>query len=172
MLATDIYWIKRVTGVGFALRIAIFDRIPLRIKARANSYRWHRSTGVKLVSTYARAGENLERLVAALGAHEPYLRGAPSGLPFRFDTQTLEGGLNFTLTTRLGDIDLLGEVVGGGGYEDLVPLFGLSCQCLDLPTLIRVKRSAGRPKDLDAISELQSILEETSAGDPSTDKKS
>ena len=63
---------------------------------------------------YARAGENLERLVAALAAHGPYLRGAPSGLPFRFDTQTLEGGLNFTLTTRLGDIDLLGELVGGG----------------------------------------------------------
>ena len=28
---------------------------------------------------YARAGENLERLVAALAAHGPYLRGAPSG---------------------------------------------------------------------------------------------
>jgi antitoxin HicB len=27
------YWIKRVTGVGFALRIATFDRIPLRIKS-------------------------------------------------------------------------------------------------------------------------------------------
>ena len=126
---------------------------------------------------YARAGENLERLVTALAAHGPYLRGAPSGLPFCFDTQTLEGGLNFTLTTRLGDIDLLGEVVGGGRYEDLIPhsvkitLFGLPCRCLDLPTLIRVKRAAGRPKDLDAISELQAILEETSAGDPSTDKK-
>ena len=87
-----------------------------------------------------RAGENLERLVAALAAHGPYLRGAPSGLPFRFDTETLEGGLNFTLTTRLGDIDLLGEVVGGGRYEDLIPhsveitLFGLPCRCLDLPT--------------------------------------
>ena len=96
---------------------------------------------------YARTRENLERLVAALGAHGPYLRGAPRGLPFRFDTETLEGGLNFTLTTRLGDIDLLGEMVGGGRYEDLIPhsleitLFGLPCRCLDLPTLIRVKRS-------------------------------
>jgi hypothetical protein len=120
---------------------------------------------------YARTRENLERLVAAPAAHGPYLRGAPSGLPFGFDTETLEGGLNFTW---LGDIDLLGEVVGGGRYEDLIPhsveitLFGLPCRCLDLPTLIRVKRAAGRPKDLDAISELQAILEETSAGDPST----
>jgi hypothetical protein len=121
---------------------------------------------------YARARENLERLVTALAAHGPYLRGAPSGLPFRFDTETLEGGLNFTLTTGLGDIDLLGGG-RGGRYEDLIPhsveitLFGLPCRCLDLPTLIRVKRAAGRPKDLDAISELQAILEETSAGDPS-----
>jgi hypothetical protein len=74
------------------------------------------------------------------------------------DTETLEGGVN--LTTRLGDIDLLGELVGGGRYEDLIPhsieitLFGLPCRCLDLPTLIRVKRAAGRRKDLDAISEL------------------
>lgn len=124
---------------------------------------------------YARTRENLEQLVPALGAHGPYLRGAPSGLPFRFDRETLEGGVN--LTTRLGDIDLLGELVGGGRYEDLIPhsieitLFGLPRRCLDLHTLIRANRAAGRPKDLDAINELQAILEETSAGDPSTDKK-
>jgi hypothetical protein len=53
--------------------------------------------------------------------YEPYLRGAPRGLPFRFDLETLERGLNFTLTTTLGPLDLLGEIVGGGGYEDLVP---------------------------------------------------
>jgi len=28
-------------------------------------------------------------------------------------------GLNFTLTTAIGDIDLLGEIVGGGTYQDL-----------------------------------------------------
>jgi hypothetical protein len=27
--------------------------------------------------------------------------------------------LNFTLTTAAGDIDLLGEMIGVGGYEDL-----------------------------------------------------
>jgi hypothetical protein len=52
-----------------------------------------------------------------------------------------------------------------------ITLFGLPYRCLDLPTLIRVKRAAGRPKDLDAISELQAILEEPSAGNPSTDRK-
>lgn len=32
---------------------------------------------------YERTAENLDRLVAALAPLEPYLRGAPPGLPFR-----------------------------------------------------------------------------------------
>ena len=38
---------------------------------------------------YARDPANLDRLVAALSPHAPYLRGAPPGLPFRFDVATL-----------------------------------------------------------------------------------
>jgi len=100
---------------------------------------------------YSRAGANLERLVAALAPYQPYLRGAPPGLPFRWDAETLERGLNFTLTTTIGDLDLLGEITGGGGYDDLVSrssvieVFGESCRCLDLPALIQGKRAAGRP---------------------------
>jgi hypothetical protein len=115
---------------------------------------------------YRRSPENLRRLVAALAPQQPYLRGAAPGLPFRFDERTLKQGLNFTLTTALGDLDLLGEIVGGGKYEDLVPdcvalqVFGVTCQCLGLQRLIAVKRAAGRPKDLEAIAELESILEE------------
>jgi len=63
---------------------------------------------------YRRSPENLSRLVAALAPYGPYLRGAPAGLPFFFDVQTLGQGLNFTLTTSVGDLDLLGEVTGGG----------------------------------------------------------
>lgn len=44
------------------------------------------------------------RLAKALEPFSPYLRGAPPGLPFRLDAETLERGLNFTLTTELGDI--------------------------------------------------------------------
>ena len=45
---------------------------------------------------YERSAENLTRLVAALAPHRPYLRGAPAGLPFRLDLETLSKGLNFT----------------------------------------------------------------------------
>jgi predicted nucleotidyltransferase len=115
---------------------------------------------------YRRSPDNMERLVDALVPLHPYLRGARPGLPFRWDARTLRQGLNFTLTTDLGDIDLLGEIVGGGSYENLaartmvIRVFGIECRCLDLDTLIQVKRAAGRPKDLEVIAELEAIREE------------
>ena len=115
---------------------------------------------------YSRSTANVERLVAALEPHAPYPRGAPPGLPFDWSEATIERGLNFTLTTAIGDIDLLGEITGGGDYEALAPqsvnvrVFGCRCRCLDLPALIRAKRAAGRPRDLDALAELEALLEE------------
>ncbi len=115
---------------------------------------------------YGRSPENIARLVRALRDLDPYLRGAPRGLPFRLDESTVRMGLNFTLVTTLGDLDLLGEVVGGGTYEELLPhviditAWGLRCKCVDLPTLIVLKRSAGRPRDLEALAELERILQE------------
>ena len=115
---------------------------------------------------YSRAPDNIARLVAALAPIQPYLRGAPRGLPFSFDEQTITSGLNFTLETTLGDIDLLGEVTGGGRYDDLlpfatvVPLFGHECRCVTLAKLIELKRAAGRPKDNEVLAELQALLEE------------
>lgn len=114
---------------------------------------------------YSREPRNIERLVRALQPHSPYLRGAPPGLPFDWSTATVAAGLNFTLTTAIGDIDLLGEITGGGDFVALLPhsteveIFGRPCRCLDLPALIRAKRCAGRPKDLDALAELEAILE-------------
>jgi hypothetical protein len=115
---------------------------------------------------YARSPENMRRLVDALAPHNPYLRGAPVGLPFQWDLNTIQRGLNFTLTTRLGDLDLLGELTGGGGFAQLrehassVRVFDRDVQVLDLDWLIRVKRAAGRPRDLEAIAELEALREE------------
>lgn len=115
---------------------------------------------------YARGRENIQRLATALQNVSPYLRGAPDGLPFSWDEKTIRNGLNFTLTTSLGDLDLLGEVAGGGSYEQLLPFatsikaFGSTCLCVTLERLIQLKRAAGRPKDFEAIAELQAILDE------------
>jgi predicted nucleotidyltransferase len=115
---------------------------------------------------YRRGAQNHERLVNALAPLAPYLRGAPPGLPFTWDTETIRRGLNFTLTTTLGDIDLLGEAAGGGTFERLLPrstevgLYELKVRCVDLTALIQLKRAAGRPKDLEVIAELEALHEE------------
>lgn len=115
---------------------------------------------------YRRTLDNIQRLALALARHQPYLRGAPPGLPFRWDSQTIERGLNFTLHTALGEIDLFGEIPGGGKYEDLLPycvdveVFGKANHVIGLERLIHVKRAAGRRKDLDAIAELEVLRDQ------------
>jgi hypothetical protein len=66
---------------------------------------------------------------------------------------------------------VLGEIVGGGGYDALLPstsvitAFDVQCRCLNLDRLIEAKRAAGRPKDLEALAELEAIQEERSSRD-------
>jgi hypothetical protein len=127
----------------------------------------HVTTDLDVV--YRRTPENIARLAAALEPLQPYLRGAPPGLPFHFDVETIKRGLNFTLRTGAGDLDLLGEATGGGAYDDLLvhteirELFDLECRFVDLKTLIRLKRAAGRPKDLERIAELELLWKEQSS---------
>jgi hypothetical protein len=115
---------------------------------------------------YSRSRENIKKLVSALSTMTPYLRGAPPGLPFRLDAETVRAGLNFTLTTDAGPLDLLGEIAGGFNYEALrkrsivVELYGRRCRVIDLDALIEAKVAAGRPKDLEVVAELETIREE------------
>jgi hypothetical protein len=112
---------------------------------------------------YQRSPANLAALVAALSPIHPYLRGAPPGLPFRVDVPTLQAGLNFTLTTDSGDIDLLGEVSGIGGYDQVRkqseerPLFGSTLRVLSVEGLIAAKKAAGRGKDKLHLLELEEL---------------
>lgn len=76
----------------------------------------------------------------------------------------MEKGANFTLTTTVGDIDLLAEVSGIGDFAAvleasvLVEVFGRQIAILDLPGLITSKNAAGRPKDLEHAQELKALL--------------
>jgi hypothetical protein len=76
---------------------------------------------VDLDVCYARTEENFERIARALAPFRPWLRGAPRDLPFTLDARTLRNGLNFMLSTEIGDVDLLGELTGVGGYAALAP---------------------------------------------------
>jgi hypothetical protein len=72
-----------------------------------------------------------------------------------------------TPQTDLGEIDLLAEVAGLGGWDEVsarsvkIDAFERTISILDLPSLIQAKRAAGREKDLAALPELESLLEAT-----------
>ncbi len=114
---------------------------------------------------YARNSPNLERLAKALKSVNARLRNAPEGLPLILDAETLRRGLNFTVATDIGSLDLLGEVRGVGLYEDVIAgsltfeLFGYQFPVIEIGRLIVAKRTAGRPKDLISIPELEAIQE-------------
>ena len=112
---------------------------------------------------YSREATNIAALAAALAPLHPTLRGAPKDLPFRIDAQTLKAGLNFTLDTDLGPVDLLGEVTGVGGFSEvardaeLIDLYGRRVKLMSLDTLEKSKRAAGRRKDLLDLAEIAEI---------------
>ncbi len=114
---------------------------------------------------YARTPKNIERLAKALEPYHPVLRGAPPDLPFRFDAKTIANGLNFTLSTGLGDLDFLGEVSGLGSFQDVLGesdvrnVGGVDCRVLSLEGLIKSKVAAGRPRDLYVLPELRGLNE-------------
>lgn len=114
---------------------------------------------------YARTRDNVKRLAAALAPYHPRPRDFPADLPFVWDEQTIKQGMNFTLTTDLGNLDLLGEVAGLGDYEGvrgqsvIMNLFNMPCRVLSLDALIVAKRAAGRPKDLLVLPELEALRE-------------
>jgi hypothetical protein len=113
---------------------------------------------------YARTPENMERLARALAPLGPRLRGAPADLPFVLDAATLRSGLNFTLRTDAGDLDLFGEVAGVGGYAEAsdgathAELFGRRVLVMSLRVLERAKRAAGRAKDLLDLEAIRELL--------------
>ncbi|HEY7330642.1 MAG TPA: hypothetical protein VH592_23585 [Gemmataceae bacterium] len=127
---------------------------------------------------YQRTPANLATLVGALTPIHPYLRGVPPGLPFHFDVPTLEAGLNFTLDTDYGEIDILGEVSGVGTYDQVLAqsveklVYGLPIRVLSVEGLIAAKKAAGRTKDqlhLLELIELKKMLD--AANPPENDRR-
>ncbi len=114
---------------------------------------------------YERSEDNLKALSSALSEFRPRLRGKnlPDKLPFHLDVKTLQTGLNFTLQTDVGPLDLFGEIISVGEYSQALKeseeyeIYGFSCKVLNLDALIRNKRSTGRNKDLAGLVELEAL---------------
>lgn len=115
---------------------------------------------------YARDDENLERLAEALTDLGATLRGAPPDVPFQLDAKTLKRGDAFTFSTTAGPLDCVGTPAGTAGFEDLdaeatdEDLDGLTVRVASIEDLMRMKRAAGRPKDLIALEWLGAVREE------------
>lgn len=109
--------------------------------------------------------ENLRRLAEALSEIHPRMRGLRAGdeVALRLDAALLSGSEIWTLSTDLGDLDLLRVVEPLGEYEAVLPgsmridLDGVPLVVIGLDDLIASKRAIGRPKDLEAVRSLEVI---------------
>lgn len=112
---------------------------------------------------YRRSRENYRRVADAMLEFKPTLRGAPPDLPFILDGRTIEAGSNFTFSTTIGDVDLLGYVAPFGSYEELIKTVeryrvgGREIDVISLDDLIRIKKHINRPKDRDSLAHLLAI---------------
>jgi predicted nucleotidyltransferase len=83
---------------------------------------------------------------------------------------TLQSGLNFTLETDNGDLDILGEVSGVGNYPQAFThseereLYGCKVRILSLDGLIAAKKAAARNKDKSHLLELEALKKLRDAG--------
>jgi len=109
--------------------------------------------------------ENLLKVWQALEGLAPIHRMTPDRLPFTRDQTERRDWKNLYLATDLGQLDLLGEVKGIGGFEQClahsepVPISGIEIRVLTLDAMITSKRAMGRPRDLHAALELEVIRE-------------
>jgi hypothetical protein len=116
---------------------------------------------------YRRTPDNVRRMASALRPFRPKLRGLPEGVPNVVDERMFQMGTNFTLDLEGEDLDLLAEMSGIGGYDDVAPgvidleVGGHPVRVLPLDRLIATKRAAGRAKDLAVLPLLEATLEAT-----------
>lgn len=115
---------------------------------------------------YERGERNIRHLVSVLEELGARLRGAPADVPFILDERTIRAGDHLTLTTKLGDLDILGSPAGSGGFASLAAnaerfdLDGLVVKVASLEDLMSMKRASGRPKDLGELEILGALREE------------
>lgn len=122
--------------------------------------------------TPSRRADNLSRLAGALEDLEARLRTAtePDGVAMPFDPRLLASAAVWTLVTKFGDLDLVMDPAGTGGYADLIrDADGLTVarspdlvvEVASLADVIRSKEATGREKDRAALPLLRRTLEES-----------
>lgn len=111
--------------------------------------------------------DNLAKLADALAALQARVHGMddfdPKEFPAQLDADGLAAGGNWVLSTRHGRLDVMQDVAGIRGWEQLragavayaVPSLGHAPLFAGLDDLVAMKRAAGRDQDLLDIAELE-----------------
>ena len=113
------------------------------------------------------AADNLMRLQDALSDLHPVHRMPSERPPLRLAPETAADFRNLYLETEWGQLDCLGEVLGVGGYDEVlaqsveVQLPGGPCRILAINALVQAKQAMGRDKDRETILQLRAIQERT-----------
>ena len=106
---------------------------------------------------------NLLKLQGAIADLHPVHRLTPKRLPLRLTRERCRGLKNLYLETDLGVLDCLGEVLGVGNFATvkkqsvIVDLGFGKCRVLGLEALIKTKRAMDRPRDREALIQLEAI---------------
>lgn len=114
---------------------------------------------------YARDRGDLDNLASALTELQARPIDLPPAVRVALDARSLRRSTNWTLTTRYGRLDLLGEPGAGLDYATLASrareIRGAELYLVaTLEDLISMKKAAGRPKDLIQIDLLRVAAEE------------
>lgn len=126
----------------------------------------HRRTTMDLDLTPDPSPENLLRLSAALAELEARPRdagGEGAGLPVGDPERLAVAAIVPPLLTRHGQLHILKQPKGAREFAEMreralvVDLDGSSVAIVSLDDLIRMKRAAGRPADLDDIAALTEV---------------
>ena len=115
---------------------------------------------------HKRSPENVERLLSVLSKLDAHFRPDFAQRKQRLRASDLTGHGHLNFDTTFGPLDVLCEVSGSRGFDELVPHtvelsdFDMKLRVLDLPMLIKVKAEANRPKDRMALPILIATLDE------------
>ena len=105
---------------------------------------------------------NLLRIQKAFADLHPVHRSRPD-MPLELTPQQCASLKNLYLKTDWGIVDCLSEVLGIGGFDEVVKgsveleLPAGKCHVLDIDTLIRAKQAMNRDRDRIAVRHLQEI---------------
>jgi hypothetical protein len=106
---------------------------------------------------------NLLRLNRALADLHPVHRMMPARKPLELTEQSVASFSNLYLDTDLGQLDCLSQISGVGDYASVamasieVEAEGVRLRILGIDALISAKKAMNRPRDREAIIQLEAI---------------